>query len=91
MVKILFAAFGIATGGLDMPMRMRAYPDRLPGRGNFQASNPCQMLFTLNALALFVQVPELAPHPLPTESGRDIFLDVMQLLRMNDGYPLSFL
>lgn len=91
MVKILFAAFGIATGGLDMPMRMRAYPDRLPGRWNPQASDPCQMLFTLNALAIFVQVPELAPHPLATESGCDVFLDIVQLLRMNGSYSLSFL
>jgi len=72
-------------------MRIRAYPDRLPGWGNLQASDPCQMLFTLNALAIFIQVPEIAPHPLATESGGDVFLDVVQLVRMSGGYPLSFL
>lgn len=71
-------------------MWKRTDPDRLPGRGNLQANDSCQMLFTLNALAMFVQVPELAPYPLPTESGRGMFLNIVQLLRMNGGYPVSF-
>ena len=68
VVDVLLAAAGVATGRLDVPVRIRADPDVGPGGRNDQALDPRSRLFS-DGPALAVEIGEAMPGSAPPQAG----------------------
>jgi hypothetical protein len=68
VVAVLLASRGVDAGRLDVPHRIGADPDVLPGRRNAQLRDPLEHRGLADLAAVLVEVLEPAPAPTARDS-----------------------
>ena len=69
VVEVLLAAAGVAAGGLQVSPRVRADPDRGPGRRNAERPDARELAFALDGAAALRAIAEPAPGLAARDTG----------------------